>query len=127
MVLMHNRDTVDGSLDIFDEVIGFLEGSIAIATAAGVPRSQIVVDPGIGFGKTPRQNLDLIRELDRLNVLGCPILPGKAVDERMAASVGAALAAVAMGARVVRVHDVGATVDALKVWAAIADETKVIP
>ncbi|MCT4473776.1 dihydropteroate synthase [Bosea sp. SSUT22] len=140
MVLMHNRDTVDGSLDIFDEVIGFLEGSIAIATAAGVPRSQIVVDPGIGFGKTPRQNLDLIRELDRLNVLGCPILLGasrkstlglvtgrKVPAERLAATLSAHLYGASRGAAILRVHDVAPHVDALKVWAAIADETKVIP
>jgi len=140
MVLMHNRDAIDASLDIFDDVRRFLERSIAIATAAGVPRGQIVVDPGIGFGKTPRQNLDLIRDLDRLSVLGCPILLGasrkstlgritgrKIPAERLAATLSAHLYGASRGAAILRVHDVAPHVDALKVWAAIADETKVIP
>lgn len=140
MVLMHNRDAIDASLDIFDDVRRFLERSIAIATAAGVPRGQIVVDPGIGFGKTPRQNLDLIRDLDRLSVLGCPILLGasrkstlgritgrKVPAERLAATLSAHLYGASRGAAILRVHDVAPHVDALKVWAAIADETKVIP
>lgn len=140
MVLMHNRDAIDASLDIFDDVRRFLERSIAVATAAGVPRGQIVVDPGIGFGKTPRQNLDLIRDLDRLSVLGCPILLGasrkstlgritgrKVPAERLAATLSAHLYGASRGAAILRVHDVAPHVDALKVWAAIADETKVIP
>ena len=140
MVLMHNRDAIDASLDIFDDVRRFLERSIAIATAAGVPRGQIAVDPGIGFGKTPRQNLDLIRDLDRLSVLGCPILLGasrkstlgritgrKIPAERLAATLSAHLYGASRGAAILRVHDVAPHVDALKVWAAIADETKVIP
>lgn len=140
MVLMHNRDAIDASLDIFDDVRRFLERSIAIATAAGVPHGQIVVDPGIGFGKTPRQNLDLIRDLDRLSVLGCPILLGasrkstlgritgrKIPAERLAATLSAHLYGASRGAAILRVHDVAPHVDALKVWAAIADETKVIP
>ncbi len=140
IILMHNREKIDAALDIFDEVLRFLERSIAIATQAGVPRSQIVVDPGIGFGKTPRQNLDLIRELDRLNVLGCPILLGasrkstlglvtgrKVPAERLAATLSAHLYGASRGAAILRVHDVAPHVDALKVWAAIADETKVIP
>lgn len=140
MVLMHNRDTIDAALDIFDEVARFLERSIAIATQAGVPRQQIVIDPGIGFGKTPRQNLDLIRDLDRLNVLGCPILLGasrkstlgrltgrKVPAERLAATLSAHLYGASRGAAILRVHDVAPHIDALKVWDAIADETKVIP
>lgn len=140
MVLMHNRDTIDAALDIFDEVTRFLDHSIAIATQAGVPRQQIVIDPGIGFGKTPRQNLDLIRDLDRLNVLGCPILLGasrkstlgritgrKVPAERLAATLSAHLYGASRGAAILRVHDVAPHIDALKVWDAIADETKVIP
>jgi len=88
------------------------------------------LDPGYGFAKTVEQNLELQRRQRELLALGRPLLvgwsrkstlgavTGKAVDERMSASVGAALASVALGARVVRVHDVGATVDALKVWQA---------
>ncbi len=139
IVLMHNRENADASLDILDEVMRFLARSIAIATEAGVPHGQIVVDPGIGFGKTPRQSLDLIRELDRLNELGCPILLGasrksslglvtgrKVPAERLAASLSAHLYGASRGASIIRVHDVAPHVDAFKVWAAIADETKVI-
>ncbi|MCO5090715.1 dihydropteroate synthase [Bosea sp. (in: a-proteobacteria)] len=137
IVLMHNRDAADASLDIFDEVLRFLERSIRIATAAGVPRGQIVLDPGIGFGKTARQNLDLIRHLDRLSVLGCPILigasrkstlgriTGRAVPaERLAASIAAHLYGASRGAAIIRAHDVAAHIDALKTWTAIEDSMK---
>jgi dihydropteroate synthase len=140
IVLMHNRDAADASLDIFEEVTRFLERSIAIATAAGVPRSQIIVDPGIGFGKTVRQNLDLIRDLDRLSVLGCPILLGasrkstlgritgrKIPAERLAASIAAHLYGASRGAAIIRAHDVAEHIDALKTWAAIEDSMKADP
>ena len=138
IVLMHNRDSIDASLDILAEVMRFLERSIATARSAGVPQSQIVVDPGIGFGKTPRQNLDLIRNLDRLAGLGCPILLGasrkstlglvtgrRIPAERLAASISAHLYGASRGAAIIRAHDVAPHVDALKVWRAIADETQV--
>ena len=138
IILMHNRDAIDASLDIVDEVLRFLERSIAIVRAAGVPDGQIVVDPGIGFGKTPRQNLDVIGRLDRLATLGCPILlgasrkstlgkvTGRAVPaERLAASLSAHLYGASRGAAIIRAHDVAPHVDALKVWRAIADETQV--
>ncbi len=134
MVLMHNRDRIDAGLDIFDDVLRFLERSIAIATAAGVPRSQLVVDPGIGFGKTPRQNLALIRDLGRLAELGCPILLGASrkstiglvtgqtvAAERVAGSLSAHLFGIAQGAAIIRAHDVRPHAEALKVWAAIGD------
>lgn len=137
IILMHNRETIDASLDIFDEVLRFLERSIAIATEAGVPRSQIVVDPGIGFGKTARQNLDLIRHLDRLAVLGCPVLLGasrkstlgritgrQVPAERLAASIAAHLYGASRGAAIIRAHDVAPHIDALKTWAAIEDSMK---
>ncbi len=134
MVLMHNRDTVDPDIDIFDDVLRFLERSIAIATSAGVPHSQIVVDPGIGFGKTPVQNLALIRDLGRLKELGCPILLGasrksmigqitgqKVAAERVAGSISSHLYGVSQGAAIIRAHDVRAHAEALQVWAAIAN------
>ncbi|CAH1671836.1 Dihydropteroate synthase [Hyphomicrobiales bacterium] len=137
IILMHNRETVDAALDIFDEVLRFLERSIAIATQAGVAHNQIVVDPGIGFGKTARQNLDLIRHLDRLSALGCPVLlgasrkstlglvTGRTVPaERLAASIAAHLYGASRGAAIIRVHDVAPHIDALKTWAAIEDKTK---
>lgn len=134
IILMHNRETVDPAIDILAEVLSFLERSIAIATAAGVPRSQIVVDPGIGrFGKTAGQSLRLIRELDRLGELGCPVLlgasrksvigavTGQAVPaERIAGSIAAHLWGAGHGAAIVRVHDVAPHAEALKVWIALA-------
>lgn len=133
MVLMHNRDSVDAGLDILAEVLRFLEKSIGIAVAAGVPREQIVVDPGIGFGKTPEQNLTLIEKLDRLpQALGCAVLlgasrkstlglvTGKTIPaERLAATLAAHLYGVMRGAAIIRAHDIDEHVDALKIWAAI--------
>ncbi|MDU0339702.1 dihydropteroate synthase [Bosea rubneri] len=133
MVLMHNRDGIDASIDILADVLRFLEKSIGIAVAAGVPRGQIVLDPGIGFGKTPEQNLALIEKLDRLpNALGCPVLLGasrkstlglvtgkKIPAERLAATLAAHLYGVMRGAAIIRAHDIDEHVDALKIWAAI--------
>ncbi|MFJ5368641.1 dihydropteroate synthase [Bosea sp. CER48] len=137
IILMHNRETIDAGVDIFDDVLRFLERSIAIAVQAGVPRTQIVVDPGIGFGKTIGQNLALIRRLDRLGELGCPVLlgasrkstlghiTGRTVPaERLAASIAAHLYGASRGAAIIRAHDVAPHVDALKTWAAIDDTTK---
>ncbi len=134
IILMHNRETIDLELDILSDVMRFLERSIAIAQAAGVPREQIVVDPGIGlFGKTPEQSLRLIRELARLSELGCPILLGasrKSVigvitgqsvpAERVIGSVAAHLYGATQGAAIIRAHDVSEHAQAFKVWAAIS-------
>ena len=101
--------------------------------AAGIARERIAIDPGLGFGKTLAHNLALLNALPRLAGHGYPVLvgysrksslgvlTGRTVDQRLAASLGAALAAVARGASVVRVHDVRETVDALKVWCAVRD------
>ena len=100
------------------------------ALAAGIARQRIVLDPGIGFGKTPDQNWALLQRQAELLALGQPLLvgwsrkstlgalTGRAVGDRLAPSLAAALACVQRGARVLRVHDVAATVDALKVWQA---------
>jgi len=114
--------------DVVDEVRDFLQGRVAAARLAGIANERIVVDPGIGFAKTAAHNLQLLcRQRELLNV-GQPLLvgwsrkstlgviTGRAVGDRLAASVAAALAAVQRGASVLRVHDVAATVDALKVW-----------
>jgi dihydropteroate synthase len=118
--------------DVVGAVMAFLAGRRDAALAAGIARERIALDPGIGFGKTPAHNLALAVEQARLLQLGCPLLlgwsrkstlgqlTGRPVGERMAASVAAALAAVRQGASVVRVHDVAETVDALKVWRALA-------
>jgi dihydropteroate synthase len=134
LIVMHNRDEADPGLDIVSEVLRFLERSIAIATQAGVPRGQIVVDPGIGrFGKTAEQSLTLIANLGRLRELGCPTLLGasrKSVigavtgqdvpAERVAGSIAAHLYGVLHGAAILRVHDVRVHVEALKVWSALS-------
>ena len=117
--------------DVTAEVLAFLARRVEAAEAAGIPRARIAVDPGIGFGKTQAHNLELLRNLGRFATLGCAVLvgtsrkgflgaiTGRPVGGRSAASIASALAAVARGAAVVRVHDVGPTVDALKVWAAL--------
>ena len=114
--------------DVVAEVCEFLRGRIAAAEAAGIMRARIVIDPGFGFGKTLAHNLVLLRELEKLPGLGVPVLAGLSrkamlgaltgqdVNNRVAASVAAALIAVQRGASIVRVHDVRETVDALKVW-----------
>ena len=117
--------------DVVSAVAAFLAERRDAALAAGIARERIALDPGIGFGKTPGHNLALARQQRRLLDLGCPLLlgwsrkstlgqlTGRPVDERVAASVAAALVAVHHGAAIVRVHDVAETVDALKVWHAL--------
>ena len=114
--------------DVTVEVTQFLSSRAARLQALGVMAERIVLDPGLGFGKTVAHNIQLHRHLPALLKLGFPLLvgwsrksslgtiTGKPVNERQAASVAAALAAAHRGARVLRVHDVGATVDALKTW-----------
>jgi dihydropteroate synthase len=110
------------------EVKAFLAARREAALAAGIDARRIVLDPGIGFGKTVAHNLALLARQRELLTLGAPLLvgwsrkstlgslTGRAVDDRLAASVAAALLAVERGARIVRVHDVAATVDALTIW-----------
>ena len=116
--------------DVVGEVRDFLRERIAAATARGVAAARIVVDPGFGFGKTVEHNFALLGQLAALTKLGVPVLAGvsrkgmlgavtgRAVGDRTAASVAATVVAVERGARIVRVHDVAATRDALRVWAA---------
>ena len=118
--------------DVLAEVRSFLAARMQAAESAGVHRERIVLDPGIGFAKSPDHNLTLTAHLDELAALGRPVLvgwsrkgtlgriTGRAVGDRLAASLAAALAAVHHGAAIVRAHDVAATVDALKVWQAVA-------
>jgi dihydropteroate synthase len=117
--------------NVVAEVSAFLGERIAATQAAGIQRNRIVIDPGFGFGKTLAHNLALLRELKKLPELGVPILAGlsrksmlgaltgQEVGQRQPASVAAALIAVERGANIVRVHDVRATVDALKIWNAV--------
>lgn len=116
--------------DVLDEVRHFLSARLLALKAAGIGLERITLDPGIGFGKTPAHNLALLRRQNELLDLGRPLLlgwsrkstlgevTGRPVDQRLAASLAAALAAVHQGAAIVRVHDVAQTVDALRVWGA---------
>ncbi len=137
VVLMHMAGTpqtmqVDPCYDdVVREVRDDLARRIERAEASGIPRERIAIDPGIGFGKTLEHNLELLRNLDRFANLGCALLvgtsrkgflgtlTGRPVGDRATASVVSSLVAVARGADVVRVHDVGPMVDAIKVWTAL--------
>lgn len=124
--------------DVVAEVTAFLRQRIEVCTAAGIPRSKLIVDPGIGFGKTAAHNLALLKKLDTVAALGCPVLVGAsrkrfigamsrgamsggaAAGDRLGGSLAAALWAAAAGAHIVRVHDVAETRQALDVWQAMA-------
>jgi dihydropteroate synthase len=119
--------------DVVGDVLAFLEERIAFAVESGVREERICIDPGIGFGKTPDQNLELLRRLDELRALGRPLLVGVsrkstlgkvlgdagATHAGVAASVAAAVAAFDRGATMIRAHDVRETVEALAVAAAV--------
>jgi dihydropteroate synthase len=118
--------------DVLLDVLDFLEARRAAAEAAGIPRERILLDPGIGFGKTVAHNLALVRGLAALHGLGCPILfgasrkrfigtLGAAPDPaaRAPGSIAVALEALRQGAQVIRVHDVAETRQALALWAAL--------
>lgn len=119
--------------DVVADVGAFLAARAQTLIQRGVAPNRIVLDPGIGFGKRAEHNLELLRRQRELLALGHPLLvgwsrkstlgqlTGRAVGDRLAASVAAALAAVDRGASIMRVHDVAATVDALKVWRAAGD------
>jgi dihydropteroate synthase len=116
--------------DVLGDVRSFLSRRLDEVVARGIGAERIVLDPGIGFGKTAAHNLELLARQRELLPIGRPLLlgwsrkstlgaiTGRAVGDRLAASLAAALAAVAQGASILRVHDVAATVDALKVWRA---------
>ena len=124
---------------VLAEVTQFLAQRAARLQSLGVARQRIVLDPGFGFGKTLAHNIELHRGIPALRELGFPVLvgwsrksalgiiTGRPVQQRQAASVAAALAAAQRGARVLRVHDVAATVDALKTWQALEIDSIPIP
>jgi dihydropteroate synthase len=131
VIIMHNRDAVDPSIDIMADIAAFFARSLQIADRAGIARGRIVLDPGIGFGKTPEQSLTAIARLAELKSLELPLLVGASrkrfidkvspapPDRRLGGSIAAHLLAVAGGAHIVRTHDVAETVQALRVAAAI--------
>ncbi|HEY4913775.1 MAG TPA: dihydropteroate synthase [Candidatus Dormibacteraeota bacterium] len=118
LVLMHNQDGTEYSGDLMDEIKRFLRASIEHALDAGVPRERVLIDPGIGFGKTAEQNWVVMRRLEELRELGQPILIGTSrksfigkaldlpVDQRLEGTGATVTAAILRGADVVRVHDV---------------------
>jgi len=131
VVVMHNRDKADPGIDIIAAVTDFFSRSLQIAERAGIAREQIVLDPGIGFGKTPEQSLTCIARLDAWRGFNLPILVGASrkrfinavapaePGERLGGSLAAHLIAAGSGAAIIRAHDVAPTVQALAVAAAI--------
>lgn len=121
--------------DVVAEVAAFLRARMQAAQAAGIPAERLVVDPGFGFGKSLAHNLELLHGLKKLKCLGVAILAGLSrksmigkalglpVEQRLHASVALAVIAVQNGARIVRVHDVGPTVEALRMWSAVYPES----
>ena len=120
-----------GYSDVVGEVRDFLGERVSAALAGGIARERLLLDPGFGFGKTLEHNLSMLRQLDRFAIDGLPLLAGmsrksmlaaitgRPVDERVAASIAAALLAAERGAAIIRVHDVRETRDALQVWQAL--------
>ncbi len=131
VIIMHNRELADPSIDIMADIAAFFMRSLEIADRAGIARQRIVLDPGIGFGKTAEQSLIAIARLAELNSFGLPLLLGASrkrfiakvspapPDRRLGGSIAAHLLGVASGAAIVRTHDVADTVQALRVMAAI--------
>ena len=130
-VLMHNRMSENAAIDIVADVRDFLLRSMEIAQNARISLDRIILDPGIGFGKTPEQNMILLHEIETIAALGCPVLIGASrkriigsvtgrthPSERLAGSLAFHTLAAQGGAHLVRVHDVGEHVDAMKMVAA---------
>ena len=131
VIVMHNRMAADPRIDIMADIAAFFERSLDIAARAGIRRDGIVLDPGIGFGKTPEQSMTAIARLDRLKTFGLPLLVGASrkrfidsvvpapPDRRLGGSIAAHILAVEHGAALIRTHDVAATVQAMRIMAAI--------
>ena len=134
VIVMHNRERVDGEIDIMQDIVAFFRRSLQIATDAGIARGDIVLDPGIGFGKTPEQSMTALARLDELREFGLPLLVGASrkrfinsvspsePHQRLGGSIAAHLVAAQRGARIIRTHDVSETVQALRVATAIWDK-----
>jgi dihydropteroate synthase len=128
VVVMHNRAEKDASIDIIADIRRFFARSFALAEKAGIARSRIIVDPGVGFGKTARQNVEVIARLDEILDFGCPILIGVSrkkflgsliedgIEGQLIGTIAASLAGFAAGASLFRVHDVAEHIAALKVF-----------
>ena len=131
VIIMHNRQAADPSIDIMADIAAFFSRSLDIAAGAGIARENIVLDPGIGFGKTAEQSVTAVARLAELKSFGLPLLVGASrkrfidkvspasPDQRLGGSIAAHLLGVEGGAAIIRVHDVAETVQALRVNAAI--------
>jgi dihydropteroate synthase len=131
VIVMHNRETADAAIDIVADVLAFFSRSLEIAARAGIAHKNIVLDPGIGFGKTPEQSMTCLARLAEFKRFGLPLMVGASRKrfintvtpstpaERIGGSIAAHLLAVQKGAAIVRVHDVAETVQALRVRTAI--------
>jgi len=134
VIVMHNRERADPSLDIMQEIAAFFTRSLEIAARAGIAQENIVLDPGIGFGKTQEQSLTALARLDQLRCFDLPLLVGASrklfiasvspsdPHQRLPGSIAAHVIAAQRGARIFRTHDVAETVQALRVAAAIEDK-----
>ena len=136
LIVMHNRRSVDPAIDILDDVERFFERSLSLAARAGVAFSRIILDPGIGFGKTPEQNHACIWNLDRFQGFGRPILVGLsrksfigriAGDQRLIGTLAADMITLLRGASVVRVHDVAEHKIALGMFKALSASARQPP
>jgi dihydropteroate synthase len=133
IIIMHNRDEADATIDIMKDIAGFFERSLDIAAKAGILSENIVLDPGIGFGKTQHQSMTALARLDELKTFKLPVLVGASrkrfigvitpsePHQRLGGSIAAHLLAAQRGARIIRTHDVAETIQALRVTAAIED------
>ncbi|GEP08660.1 dihydropteroate synthase [Methylobacterium gnaphalii] len=133
VIAMHNRETIDPGIDIVADMLAFFDRSLSIARRAGIPDEDIVLDPGIGFGKSWEQHLEALRRLPEIKALGFPILVGvsrksllgrlhdkeTAPSDRLYGSIAAHVLAGTLGADILRVHDVRPHVDALRVVDAV--------
>jgi dihydropteroate synthase len=131
VVVTYNRGVAASDLNLIDDMRAFFNRAFVTARDAGVPREHVLLDPGVGFGKTWEQNFGVLARLDVLLDYGVPVLVGASrksfigklldrdVDDRLTGSLAAGLASVQRGASILRVHDVGAHADALKMWRAI--------
>jgi dihydropteroate synthase len=134
VIIMHNRDRADPDIEIMQDIADFFARSLDIAARAGIAPEKIVLDPGIGFGKTPEQSMTALARLAELQTFGFPLLVGASRKrfistvtpseplQRLGGSIAAHLVAASHGARIIRAHDVAETVQALRVTAAIREQ-----
>ena len=134
VIVMHNRDHADAGIDIMQDIAAFFARSLELAAKTGIPETHIILDPGIGFGKTPEQSMIVLARLDELRTFGLPLLVGASrkrfistvtpsePHQRLGGSIAAHVLAARNGARIIRTHDVSETVQALRIAQAIEDQ-----